>query len=70
MFTIIAIRNDFAGNEIYIPIMQCDGDGDPTEIMATWHTLIDAEDFCQENILCKTSINIITDLHTGHQNNQ
>lgn len=64
LYTIICLREK-DGQYTPIPIMKSDEDGDPTETMATWETLEDAQEFCSQHILCRSSQNIITDLSTG-----
>lgn len=63
-FVIICMR-DKDGDEIPIPIMKADEDGDPTEVMAIWETVEEATEFCGEHILCQSSMNMVVDLVTG-----
>lgn len=64
MYIIICLREkDF--KEIPIPIMSCDEDGEIGDTMALFETYEAAQEYCSENILCKSSANIIVDLDTA-----
>lgn len=67
MFVIICLREK-DGKTIPIPIMDSDEGGDSKETMAQWMRSTMAERFCDRHILCKSSLNIIVDLKTGHGN--
>lgn len=62
MFAVICKRENSLGKLVYIPIMESDEQGEPTDSLAKWETSEDAEEFCTNHILCKSSQNIIIDL--------
>lgn len=64
MYAIICIRKkDY--KEFLIPIMDSDEEGEPSDVMALWETFEEAQEFCREHILCKSSQNIIIDIDTA-----
>jgi hypothetical protein len=64
MFLIICQRETAGGGKVFIPIMKTGEDGDMLDSMGIWSTLHDAEDFCEQHILAKSSLNMIIDTTT------
>ncbi len=64
MYSIINLRNK-DGKIVPIPIMATDSEDEPTDTMAIWGSIVDAQLFCDNHILCRTSNNIIINLEDG-----
>ena len=64
MKIVICKRNNIAGKEVLIPIMESDDEGESLDSLATFED-DEVEEFCLNHPLASHSINFIIDTETG-----